>query len=130
MMARHYRLLTELLAGQSTWAESGVEINDSLRLGLMLPYTGTYAALGEAITNGLALAIDENGGRLGGRAVETLELDSEANPAKTPQNMSRLVKGEGVPSHPIQNVYLREIRDGQHAVVGIAHEAPDSECRM
>ena len=29
-----------------------------IKIGLMLPYTGTYAALGTAITNGFKLAID------------------------------------------------------------------------
>ena len=37
-----------------------------LKVGLMLPYTGTYAALGNAITNGFKLAIAENGGKIGG----------------------------------------------------------------
>ena len=41
-----------------------------LRVGLMLPYTGTYAALGNAITNGFKLASEENGGNLGGRDIE------------------------------------------------------------
>jgi branched-chain amino acid transport system substrate-binding protein len=62
----------------------------------MLPYSGTYTALGEAITNGLKLAIDQEGGQLGGRDVEYIELDSEADPSKAPQNMSRLVNGDNV----------------------------------
>lgn len=36
-----------------------------LRVGLMLPYTGTYAQLGVAIENGFRMAIDEQGGKLG-----------------------------------------------------------------
>ncbi|MBB3192394.1 ABC transporter substrate-binding protein [Halomonas cerina] len=67
-----------------------------VKLGLMLPYSGTYTALGEAITNGLKLAIEQNDGQLGGRDVEYVQLDSEANPSKAPQNMSRLVKGDNV----------------------------------
>ena len=43
---------------------------EPVKVGLLLPYTGTYAALGEAITNGLQLAIEQRGGLLGGRAVE------------------------------------------------------------
>ena len=42
-----------------------------LRVGLMLPYTGTYAALGNAITNGFKLAIEENEGKVGGREPAT-----------------------------------------------------------
>lgn len=81
-----------LLAGQLAMAEDG----EPVKLGLMLPYTGTYTALGEAITNGLKLAIEQNSGQLGGREVEYVQLDSEANPSKAPQNMSRLVNSEEV----------------------------------
>ncbi|RUR45126.1 ABC transporter substrate-binding protein [Vreelandella populi] len=81
-----------LMAGQLAMAEG----TGSIKLGLMLPYTGTYSALGEAITNGLKLAIDQNSGQLGGRSVEYVELDSEANPSKAPQNMSRLVNSDEV----------------------------------
>lgn len=81
-----------LLAGQLAMAEDG----EPVKLGLMLPYTGTYTALGEAITNGLKLAIEQNSGQLGGREVEYVQLDSEANPSKAPQNMSRLVNSDKV----------------------------------
>ena len=33
-----------------------------IRVGIMLPYTGTYAQLGVAITNGFKLAVSERGG--------------------------------------------------------------------
>ncbi|MDN3560376.1 ABC transporter substrate-binding protein [Vreelandella neptunia] len=81
-----------LLAGQLAMAEDG----EPVKLGFMLPYTGTYTALGEAITNGLKLAIEQNSGQLGGREVEYVQLDSEANPSKAPQNMSRLVNSDEV----------------------------------
>lgn len=81
-----------LMAGQLAMAEGGAPV----KLGLMLPYTGTYTALGEAITNGLKLAIEQNSGQLGGREVEYVQLDSEANPSKAPQNMSRLVNSDEV----------------------------------
>ena len=37
---------------------------NKVRVGLMLPYTGTYAQLGVAIENGVRMAIDEKGGKL------------------------------------------------------------------
>lgn len=70
--------------------------DEAVKLGLMLPYSGTYTALGEAITNGLKLAIEQEGGQLGGREVEYVQLDSEADPSKAPQNMSRLVNRDEV----------------------------------
>src|SRR5437764_5655886 len=50
-----------------------------IKIGLMLPYTGTYAALGTAITNGFKLAIDEQGGKLGGREIEYFTVDDESD---------------------------------------------------
>lgn len=80
------------LLGISALMSASIMANDGpVKLGLMLPYSGTYTALGEAITNGLKLAIEQEGGQLGGREVVYVQLDSEADPSKAPQNMSRLV---------------------------------------
>ena len=62
----------------------------------MLPYTGTYAALGTAITNGFKLAIEENGGKLGGREIEYFTVDDESDPAKAPDNANKLIKRDKV----------------------------------
>jgi len=67
-----------------------------LKVGLMLPYTGTYAALGNAITNGFKLAVAENGGKVAGRDVEYFVVDDESDPAKAPENMNKLVKRDQV----------------------------------
>jgi branched-chain amino acid transport system substrate-binding protein len=67
-----------------------------IKIGLMLPYTGTYAALGNAITNGFKLYIEENGGKLGGREVEYFVVDDESDPAKAPDNANKLVKRDKV----------------------------------
>ena len=61
-----------------------------IKVGLMLPYTGTYAALGVAITNGFKLAVEERGGKLGGREIEYIVVDDESNPAKAPENANKL----------------------------------------
>ena len=37
-----------------------------LKVGLMLPATGTFAALGDAIEKGFRLHVEEQGGKLGG----------------------------------------------------------------
>lgn len=89
-------LATTLLGASLLTATVGQADQDPIKLGLMLPYTGTYTALGEAITNGLELAIAQHGNQLGGRDVEFIKLDSEANPSRAPQNMSRLVRGDNV----------------------------------
>lgn len=67
-----------------------------LRVGLMLPYTGTFTALGVAITNGFKLAVEERGGKLGGRELEYFTVDDESNPAKAPENTNKLVQRDKV----------------------------------
>jgi branched-chain amino acid transport system substrate-binding protein len=67
-----------------------------LRVGLMLPYTGTFAALGTAITQGFNLAVDESGGKLGGRDIEYFTVDDESEPAKATDNANRLVQRDKV----------------------------------
>ena len=67
-----------------------------IKVGLMLPYTGTYAALGTAITNGFKLAVEENGGKLGGREIEYFTVDDESDPAKAPENANKLIKRDQV----------------------------------
>ena len=67
-----------------------------IRIGLMLPYTGTYAQLGTAITNGFKLAVSERGGKLAGRELEYFSVDDESEPAKAPENANRLVQRDKV----------------------------------
>jgi branched-chain amino acid transport system substrate-binding protein len=67
-----------------------------VKVGLMLPYSGTYAGLGEAITNGIKMALAEQGGKLGGREIQFVALDDESDPAKAPENATKLATGEKV----------------------------------
>src|SRR5438874_6086208 len=67
-----------------------------IRVGLMLPYTGTYAALGTAITNGFKLALNEAGGKFGGREIEYVTVDDESEPSKAPDNVNKLIKRDNV----------------------------------
>ena len=69
---------------------------EKLKIGLMLPYTGTFAQLGVAITNGFKLAVAENGGKLGGRELEYFTVDDESDPAKATDNANKLVTRDKV----------------------------------
>ena len=67
-----------------------------LKIGLMLPYTGTFAALGNSITNAFKLAVEENGGKIAGRDIEYFTVDDESDPAKAPENANKLIKRDQV----------------------------------
>ncbi|MDT3680752.1 MAG: ABC transporter substrate-binding protein [Burkholderiaceae bacterium] len=74
----------------------GVSAADSVKVGFMLPYSGTYTALGNAIENGFKLYVDEQGGKLGGLAVEYVRVDDESAPAKATDNINKLINRDNV----------------------------------
>ena len=67
-----------------------------LKVGLMLPATGTFAALGTAIDNGFRLFIAEQGGKLSGREIEFVRVDDESDPSKATDNVNKLIKRDNV----------------------------------
>ncbi|MDP1649839.1 MAG: ABC transporter substrate-binding protein [Rubrivivax sp.] len=77
--------------GAPAWAQPA-----KLKVGLMLPYTGTFAALGTAIENGFRLYVAEQGGKLGGREIEWFKVDDESDPSKATDNTNKLVKRDNV----------------------------------
>jgi branched-chain amino acid transport system substrate-binding protein len=90
------RVLGTLAVGSAIPAGPLLAQQPKLRVGMMLPYTGTFAALGTAITNAFKLAVNERGGRLGGREIEYFTVDDESDPAKAPENTNRLVQRDKV----------------------------------
>ena len=67
-----------------------------LKVGLMLPATGTFAALGDAIEKGFKLLVQEQGGKLSGREVQYFKVDDESDPAKATDNVNKLIKRDSV----------------------------------
>lgn len=67
-----------------------------LKVGFMLPYTGTFAGLGNAIENGFRLYANENGGKVGGREIEFIKVDDESDPSKATDNVNKLIKRDNV----------------------------------
>jgi branched-chain amino acid transport system substrate-binding protein len=67
-----------------------------LKVGLMLPYSGTYASLGNAIENGFQLYVQEQGGKIGGREIEFVKVDDESEPSKATDNINKLIKRDNV----------------------------------
>ncbi len=67
-----------------------------VKIGLMLPSTGTFAALGDAIEKGFRLSIEEQGGKLAGREVQYFKVDDESDPSKATDNVNKLIKRDNV----------------------------------
>lgn len=98
------------------------QASEKVKVGLMLPYTGTYAALGNAITNGFKQYVEENGGKLGGREVEYAVVDDESNPAKATENAKKLVSRDKV------DVLVGTVHSG--VALAMAKVARDSKTLM
>jgi branched-chain amino acid transport system substrate-binding protein len=67
-----------------------------LKVGMMLPYSGTFAALGNAIDNGFQLYVKEQGGKIGGREIAYVRVDDESEPSKATDNINKLIKRDNV----------------------------------
>jgi branched-chain amino acid transport system substrate-binding protein len=96
MTSRYSTLVRGLLAAGLLAAAAAADAQGKIKVGFMLPYTGTYAALGNAIENGFRLYIQEQGGKLGGRELEYFKVDDESEPSKAVDNMNKLIKRDNV----------------------------------
>ena len=67
-----------------------------IKVGFMLPYTGTYASLGNMIESGFKLYVQEQGGKLGGREIQYFKVDDESEPSKATDNVNKLIKRDQV----------------------------------
>ncbi|MDI9336156.1 MAG: ABC transporter substrate-binding protein, partial [Gammaproteobacteria bacterium] len=79
-----------------TLSASAQENKAKIKVGLMLPYSGTFAALGVAIENGFRLYISQQGGKLVGKEIEYIKIDDESEPSKATDNVNKLVKRDAV----------------------------------
>jgi branched-chain amino acid transport system substrate-binding protein len=90
-----------------------------VKLGMMLPYSGTYALLGKNIDDAFRLAINEAGGKIGGREIEYVTLDDQAEPSKGADNANQLINRDkvdfliGTVHSGVQMAMLKVARDNE-----------------
>ncbi|MES2950168.1 MAG: ABC transporter substrate-binding protein [Pseudomonadota bacterium] len=104
-----------LAAASAAHSQAG----DSVKVGLMLPYTGTFAQLGVAIENGFKLYVQEQGGTLGGKKIEFFKVDDESDPSKGIENANKLVQRDKV------DVLVGTVHSG--VAMGMAKVARDNK---
>ena len=95
-MTQRYRAAALGLAAAALLIIAPAHAQNKVKVGFMLPYTGTYTALGNAIENGFKLYVQEQGGKLGGREVEYYKVDDESEPSKAVDNINKLIKRDNV----------------------------------
>ncbi|MFO1328924.1 MAG: ABC transporter substrate-binding protein [Rubrivivax sp.] len=83
-------------AALAALAASAFAQQGPVKVGLMLPATGTFAGLGDAIEKGFKLYVAEQGGKLAGREIQYFKVDDESEPAKATDNVNKLIKRDQV----------------------------------
>lgn len=104
------------LAAALTAAFAGAAAAETYKVGLLLPFSGVYASLGEEIENGFRLGLDVNADKLGPHAVELVRENSEAKPAVGLAKARKLVLQERVDvvAGVVSSAVLGGLRDFLH----------------
>jgi len=109
------------LAGALALAATATQAQNQapLKVGFMLPATGTFAALGDMIEKGFRLHVEEQGGKLGGRTLQFFKVDDESDPSKATDNVNKLIKRDQV------DVIVGTVHSG--VALAMARAAKDSK---
>lgn len=67
-----------------------------VKIGLVMPYTGTLSIIGQDTTRGFELALAQIGGKVAGREIQVIKEDSEAKPATGLTKTRKLVESDRV----------------------------------
>jgi len=95
-------VMTEAPATEAPTEAPAMELPATIKIGVVVPLTGRYAAGGEQVKNGYTLAVDDinaaGGVEIGGQKVplELVILDDESDPTKTVQHMETLYSDDHV----------------------------------
>jgi ABC-type branched-subunit amino acid transport system substrate-binding protein len=68
-----------------------------IKIGLLAPLTGAFAAIGKDMLNGTELYLDEIGRQAGGRKIELIVEDTEDNTATALTKARKLVDQDKIP---------------------------------
>jgi branched-chain amino acid transport system substrate-binding protein len=88
-----------------------------LKVGLVLPYTGVYAVLGESITQGMELVFARENWTVAGRKIEMIKEDDEMKPPVGIRKTEKLIDSDRVDilTGPVHSGILMGMRDKVHA---------------
>ena len=88
-----------------------------LKVGLVLPYTGVYAVLGESITQGMELVFARENWTVAGRKIEMIKEDDEMKPPVGIRKTEKLIDSDKVDilTGPVHSGILLGMRDKVHA---------------
>src|SRR5437867_12942834 len=87
-----------------------------VKIGLVLPYTGVYAVLGESITQAMELVFARENWTVAGRKIEMIKEDDEMKPPVGIRKTEKLIDSDKVDilTGPVHSGILMGMRDKVH----------------
>jgi branched-chain amino acid transport system substrate-binding protein len=69
---------------------------DSIKIGVLATFEGAFAVLGDDSMRGAVMAIDDFGGKVGGKTIEIVKASSDGSPDSAVRAVRKLVEQDGV----------------------------------
>jgi branched-chain amino acid transport system substrate-binding protein len=87
-----------------------------IKIGVVLPYSGVYAVLGESITQGMELVFARENWTVAGRKIEMIKEDDEMQPPVGVRKTEKLIESDKVDilTGPVHSGILMGMRDKVH----------------
>jgi branched-chain amino acid transport system substrate-binding protein len=103
-------------AAVGPWVRRAHAQGAPLKIGLVLPYTGVYAVLGESITQAMELVFARENWTVAGRKIEMIKEDDEMKPPVGIRKTEKLIDSDKVDilTGPVHSGILMGMRDKVH----------------
>lgn len=108
--------MTAAGAAAGPWVLRAQAQSGPVKIGILLPYTGVYAVLGESITQAMELVFARENWTVAGRKIELIKEDTEAKPPVGVRKADKLIDSDKVDilTGPVHSGVLAGIRDKVH----------------
>src|SRR5512132_1537511 len=103
-------------AAAGPWVSRARAQGAPIKIGVVLPYTGVYAVLGESITQAMELVFARENWTVAGRKVEMIKEDDEMKPPVGIRKTEKLIDSDKVDilTGPVHSGILLGMRDKVH----------------
>jgi len=104
-------------AALEPWVRRSHAQGAPVKIGVLLPYSGVYAVLGESITQGMELVFARENWMVAGRKIEMIKEDDESKPPVGIRKAEKLIESDKVDilTGPVHSGVLAGIRDKVHS---------------
>jgi branched-chain amino acid transport system substrate-binding protein len=107
---------TAAVVASGPWVLKSHAQGGPIKIGVVLPYTGVYAVLGESITQAMELVFGRENWTVAGRKIEMIKEDDEMQPPVGIRKTTKLIDSDKVDilTGPVHSGILMGMRDKVH----------------